>query len=98
MQEPDLILADEPTSSLDPKTSVEVMEIMVKLTSARGIPVVILTTSKAEEDVARSYLDGANSFITKPASFEGLLDVVQSLGKYWLDTVDLPPDRDAAAP
>lgn len=41
MQEPDLILADEPTSSLDPKTSVEVMEIMVKLTSARGIPVVI---------------------------------------------------------
>ena len=41
MQEPDLILADEPTSSLDPKTSVEVMEIMFKLTSARGIPVVI---------------------------------------------------------
>jgi phosphonate transport system ATP-binding protein len=41
MQEPDLILADEPTSSLDPKTSVEVMEIMVKLTSARGIPVII---------------------------------------------------------
>lgn len=64
----------------------------------RKIPVVVLTTSKAEEDVARSYLDGANSFITKPASFEGLLDVVQSLGKYWLDTVDLPPDRDAAAP
>lgn len=41
MQEPDLILADEPTSSLDPKTSVEVMEIMVRLTSERGIPVVI---------------------------------------------------------
>lgn len=64
----------------------------------RKIPVVVLTTSKAEEDVARSYLDGANSFISKPASFEGLLDVVQSLGKYWLDTVDLPPDRDAVAP
>ncbi len=63
----------------------------------RRIPVVVLTTSKAEEDVARSYLDGANSFITKPASFEGLVDVVQSLGKYWLDTVDLPPGRDAAA-
>ncbi len=41
MQDPELILADEPTSSLDPKTSVEVMEIMVNLTSARGIPVVI---------------------------------------------------------
>ena len=41
MQDPELILADEPTSSLDPKTSVEVMELMVRLTSARGIPVVI---------------------------------------------------------
>ena len=41
MQDPDLILADEPTSSLDPKTSVEIMEIMVKLAGARGIPVII---------------------------------------------------------
>ena len=64
----------------------------------RKIPVVVLTTSKAEEDVARSYLDGANSFITKPSSFEGLVGVVQSLGKYWLDTVDLPGGRDAPAP
>lgn len=54
------------------------------------IPVIVLTTSKAEEDVARSYRDGANSFISKPVSFTALLEVVQTLGKYWLQIVDLP--------
>lgn len=58
----------------------------------RKIPVVVLTTSKAEEDVSASYRDGANSFITKPASFSSLVDVVQALGRYWLDVVDLPAD------
>lgn len=57
----------------------------------RDIPVVVLTTSKAEEDVANSYSDGANSFITKPVSFAALIEVVQTLGKYWLQIVDLPP-------
>ena len=60
----------------------------------RMIPVVVLTTSKAEEDVARSYDEGVNSFISKPASFSALIEVVQSLGKYWLQTVDLPPSDD----
>ncbi|GAB2497797.1 response regulator [Arenimonas alkanexedens] len=57
----------------------------------REIPVVVLTTSKASEDVANSYGDGANSFITKPVSFSALIEVVQTLGKYWLQIVDLPP-------
>lgn len=62
-----------------------------------AIPVVVLTTSKAEEDVARSYRDGVNSFITKPVSFAALLEVVQTLGKYWLQIVDLPEGSEGAA-
>ena len=58
----------------------------------RKIPVVVLTTSKADEDVTASYLDGANSFITKPVSFSALIAVVQALGTYWLQIVDLPVD------
>jgi CheY-like chemotaxis protein len=56
----------------------------------REIPVVVLTTSKEEEDVLRSYDLGANSYIAKPVTFEGLIDVVKSLGKYWFEIVELP--------
>lgn len=54
------------------------------------IPVVIFTTSKAEEDVYKSYQLGVNSFITKPVTFENLINVVQTLGKYWFEIVELP--------
>ncbi len=53
----------------------------------RHIPVVVFSTSKSPEDIARSYQLGANSFVVKPISFEKLLDVVRTIGKYWLDTV-----------
>jgi CheY-like chemotaxis protein len=56
----------------------------------REIPVVVLTTSQDEEDVLRSYNLGANSYITKPVTFEGLVEVVKSLGKYWFEIVELP--------
>jgi len=56
----------------------------------RRIPVVILTTSKTEEDVLRSYDLGANSFISKPVTFDGLVDIVRSLGNYWFKIVELP--------
>jgi CheY-like chemotaxis protein len=61
--------------------------------SLRQIPVVVLTTSKAEEDVFRSYDLGANSFVTKPVTFKSLVDLMKNLGRYWLEIVELPsPD------
>jgi CheY-like chemotaxis protein len=59
----------------------------------RTIPVVVLTTSKDEEDILRSYDLGANSFITKPVTFPGLVDAVKSLGKYWFEIVELPLEK-----
>ena len=56
----------------------------------RRIPVVVLTTSKAEEDIFRAYDMGVNSFITKPVTFDGLVDVMRELGHYWLEVVELP--------
>lgn len=61
----------------------------------RGIRVIILTTSKAEEDIIRSYDLSAASFITKPVTFDALVDVVRALGKYWLEIVELPEHADA---
>ncbi len=58
--------------------------------SLRRIPVVILTTSKAEEDIYRSYDLGANSYITKPVTFDSLVEVMRGLGRYWLEIVELP--------
>lgn len=54
------------------------------------IPVVVFTTSKAEEDIYRSYQLGVNSFITKPVTFENLISVMQTLGRYWFEIVELP--------
>jgi CheY-like chemotaxis protein len=59
----------------------------------RQIPVIVLTTSKADEDICRSYDLGANSYITKPVTFAALVDVLQVLGKYWIEIVDLPPEK-----
>jgi CheY-like chemotaxis protein len=56
----------------------------------RHIPVVVLTTSKAEEDVVRAYDLGVNSFIAKPVTFEGLVEVMNTLSRYWFEIVELP--------
>jgi CheY-like chemotaxis protein len=61
--------------------------------SLRKIPVVVLTTSKTEEDIVRSYDLGANSFITKPVTFEGFVQVMKELGQYWFELVELPIPR-----
>ncbi len=59
----------------------------------RNIPVVVFTTSKAEEDVYRTYQLGVNSFITKPVTFTNLLEVMTSLGRYWFEIVELPKEN-----
>jgi CheY-like chemotaxis protein len=62
----------------------------------RRIPVVILTTSKAEEDILRSYDSGASSFISKPVTFQGLVELMKRMGQYWFDTVHLPHEEASA--
>ena len=62
----------------------------------RRIPVVVLTTSQAEEDIYRAYDLGVNSFILKPVTFKALVDVTQTIGRYWLEIVELPPENIAA--
>jgi CheY-like chemotaxis protein len=56
----------------------------------RRIPIIVLTTSKAEEDVLKTYDLGVNCFITKPVTFQGLLEVTNIFGKYWFEIVELP--------
>jgi CheY-like chemotaxis protein len=56
----------------------------------KRIPIVVLTTSQAEEDILRSYDLGVNSFIRKPVTFEGLVNVIRSIGHYWFEIVELP--------
>lgn len=62
----------------------------------RSIPVVVLTTSKAEEDIMRTYDLGVNSFITKPVTFDGLVEIMRTLGRYWFEIVELPRDDKGA--
>jgi CheY-like chemotaxis protein len=59
----------------------------------RRIPVVVLTTSKADTDVGAIYELGANSFITKPFQFDAFVNVMKTIGQYWFNTVELPLPR-----
>jgi CheY-like chemotaxis protein len=56
----------------------------------RRIPIVVMTTSKAEEDIFRSYDSGASSYITKPVTFDRLVELMKTLGQYWIEFVELP--------
>ncbi len=58
----------------------------------RAIPVVVLTTSRTEEDIYHSYDLGVSSFISKPVTFAGLVEAMKGLGRYWFEIVDLPTD------
>jgi CheY-like chemotaxis protein len=84
---PGLILLD---LNMPKKNGREVLQEIKANPRLRNIPVVVLTTSKADTDICQSYNLGANSFITKPVTFDGLVEVVKTLGKYWFTVVELP--------
>jgi CheY-like chemotaxis protein len=90
---PGLILLD---LNMPKKSGLEALKEIKDDPQLRTIPVIVLTTSKAEADIFRSYELGVNSFITKPVSFEGLVETLRTLTAYWLDIVELPINRRAA--
>jgi two-component system, response regulator len=88
---PGLILLD---LNMPKKDGREALQEIKSDPCLRRIPVIVLTTSKAEEDILRSYDLGVNCFITKPVTFAGLVEVTKTLGKYWLEIVELPPNKE----
>jgi len=84
---PDVILLD---LNLPRKDGREVLAEIKADPNLRRIPVVVLTTSRAEEDIFRAYDLHANCYITKPVDFKQFLDVVQSIEDFWLTVVKLP--------
>ncbi|MDY6981875.1 MAG: response regulator [Pseudomonadota bacterium] len=87
---PSLILLDLNMPRLDGRGALEQLKSDPRL---RSIPVIILTTSKAEEDMMRAYDLGAASYITKPVTFDKLVELMRSLGRYWVEFVELPNRR-----
>lgn len=87
---PDIILLD---LNLPKKDGREVLLSIKNDDRFKQIPVVVLTTSEAEEDVLRSYELHANCYITKPVDLEKFITVVQSIDRFWLTIVTLPPTR-----
>jgi len=84
---PGIILLD---LNMPRKDGREALTEIKKDADLRRIPVVVMTTSKDEEDILRSYDLGVNSFIIKPVTFEGLVEVMRTLGHYWFEIVELP--------
>ena len=84
---PGLILLDLNLPRIDGR---EALKVIKEHAQWRRIPVIILTTSQAEQDILRSYDLGVNSFITKPVTFDGLVEVTRTLQRYWFEIVALP--------
>lgn len=87
---PGLILLD---LNMPKKDGREALQEIKEEPSLRQIPVVVMTTSKAQDDIYSIYDLGANSFITKPVTFSSLVEVMKTLGKYWFEIVELPRER-----
>ena len=84
---PGLILLDLNMPRKDGREALKEIKADAEL---QNIPVVILTTSGQEEDKIKGYNLGAASYITKPVDFEGLVELMKALGKYWIEFVELP--------
>lgn len=85
---PDIVLLD---LNLPRKDGREVLAAMKEDAALRTIPVVILTTSQAEEDVLRAYNLNANCYVTKPVDFDQFMRIVRTIEDFWLNIVTLPP-------
>ncbi len=84
---PGLILLD---LNMPRKSGLEALREIKADPRLRRLPVVILTTSKAEEDIIKSYDLGVNSFIVKPVNFDSLVELIKELDRYWFQIVELP--------
>jgi len=84
---PDIILLDLNMPRKDGYAALGEIKVQPEL---RSIPVVVLTTSNVEEDIQLSYDRGASSFITKPETYQGLVEAMKCFGEYWLETATLP--------
>lgn len=85
---PGLILLDLNMPRMDGREALTAIKLDPKL---KCIPVVVLTTSEADEDIVRSYELGASSYIPKPVTFIGLVNAMKTLGDYWFELVAVPP-------
>jgi CheY-like chemotaxis protein len=86
---PDLMLLD---LNMPRKDGREVLEEIKTDAELRRLPVVVMTSSEAEEDIVQSYDLHANAYLTKPIDFDGFLDVVGSIEEFWLSVVKMPPE------
>ena len=84
---PDIILLDLNMPKKDGRQALKEIKTDPQL---KDIPVIILTSSKAEADIFKTYKLGANSFVTKPVTFESMCEIVKKLGEYWFQIVRLP--------
>lgn len=87
---PDLILLD---LNMPKKSGIEALKEIKTDMNLKHIPIVVLTTSKGEEDIYRTYDLGVNSFVTKPVSYSSLVNTMKIMGKYWFEVVRLPSER-----
>jgi CheY-like chemotaxis protein len=86
---PRLVLLDLNMPRMDGRETLQALKADSIL---RDLPVVVLTTSRAEEDVVKTYRLGVSSFVVKPVSFDRLIACIHSIGTYWIDVVTLPAD------